>query len=117
MTGANTQLSQVVSKKISPSMNLKSFKVNSLNGLPRALLLQKLMSMTVSIQVLTYATLTGFTPDSAQTDEYLKRADALLKGRMMYASNRLYATIVDIYGEDDIQEGAEVFSEIFTAFL
>ena len=61
--------------------------------------------------------LLGFTPESAQTDEYLKRAEPMLKGRMMYASHRLYATIVDIYGDADIQEGANVFTEIFEAFL
>ena len=36
---------------------------------------------------------------------------------MMYASHRLYATIVDIYGDDDVQEVADIFSDIFTAFL
>ena len=59
----------------------------------------------------------GFTPESAQTDEYLKKAEPIIKERMMYASHRLYATIVDIYGEDDIQEGADVFSDLFEAFL
>ena len=35
----------------------------------------------------------------------------------MYASHRLYATIVDIYGDDDVQEVADIFSDLFTAFL
>jgi hypothetical protein len=59
----------------------------------------------------------GFTKDGDQTDEYLKRAAPALKERIVYASHRLYATIVDIYGDDDVQEGAEVFSELFAAFL
>ena len=74
--------------------------------------------MTVSIfDNLSFETLLGFIEDGNQTDAYLKRAEPILKERMMYASHRLYATIVDIYGEADVQEGADVFSELFTAFL
>ena len=62
-------------------------------------------------------TFLGFIEEGAQTDAYLKRAEPILKERMTYASHRLYATIVDIYGEADVQEGADVFSELFTAFL
>jgi hypothetical protein len=47
----------------------------------------------------------------------LKKAEPIIKERMMYASHRLYATIVDIYGDEDVQEVADIFSDLFTAFL
>ena len=56
----------------------------------------------------------GFIADSLQTDAYLKRAEPIIKGRMMYASRRLYDIIVDIYGSD---EGGNVVAEMITAFL
>ena len=39
-----------------------------------------------------------FDYNHTQSDEYLARAKTVLEPRIMYASERLYQTIVDIYG-------------------
>lgn len=61
----------------------------------------------------------GFSPESLQSDEYLKRAAPILKERMMYASARLYNIIVDIYGEDEDDDNCVscLIADMIEAFL
>ena len=99
-------------------MSLKSSSGNTLSGQQKVLKFQNQLSTMVSrLFILIWLNKIGFTPEGDQTDAYLERALPVLKERIVYASHRLYATIVDIYGDDDVQEGAEVFSELFAAFL
>ena len=118
MTGLHSPKTQVTLQRTILSMSQKFYSENILNGRQKVLRSQNQLSTMVSrLFILIWWFKLGFTKDGDQTDEYLKRAAPALKERIVYASHRLYATIVDIYGDDDVQEGAEVFSELFAAFL
>ena len=118
MTGRHTPKTQVTSQKIILSMSQKLCLENILSGQQKVLRSQNQLSTMVSWPFILISQIKiGFTPDGDQTDAYLERALPVLKERIVYASHRLYATIVDIYGDAEVQEGAEVFAELFAAFL
>ena len=99
-------------------MSQKLCSENILSGQQKVLRSQNQLSTMVSWPFILISQISiGFTPDGDQTDAYLERALPVLKERIVYASHRLYATIVDIYGDAEVQEGAEVFAELFAAFL
>ena len=118
MTGRHTQKMQATLQRTILSMSRKFSLANIPSGQQKVLKSQNQLSTMVSRPFkLIRRIKIGFTKDGDQTDAYLERALPVLKERIVYASHRLYATIVDIYGDDEVQEGAEVFSELFAAFL
>ena len=108
-----------VSTRTTLLMKISSFQDNSKPGPTKAGRSPKQTFMIVSYLLdILYYLIIGFTPDSLQTDEYLSRAEPLIKGRMMYASRRLYDIIVDIYGDSEKEEDeANLIAELLQAFF